>query len=659
MKLNEKNNVYVGAAYYPEVWDLGNVDHDIEQMREAGCNIMRIGEFAWGAMEPSEGIFTFDWLHEVVDKLHAAGIKVIMCTPSATPPQWLVNKYEEVLAMNDMGVRSQHGARRHTCPNSPTGREYNRRINVAMAKEFGNDPAIIGWQIDNELHFFEGKGCSCPICKSRFKDYLRSKYSSIGELNEKWGMSRWSLTYDSFDTIIPPRKDTWNHPSLVMYWDYFMSDSYVAFSDEQADILHEYTSAPVGTDMMPFMDVSYVDVHKKLDMVQFNHYDDQHNVHRITFWLDYIRGILDVPYWVTETQTGWNGSVAASASRPDGYTYMNSWLSLALGGKMNMYWLWKAHPHGHELMHGAVVSSSGRLNHPTREIVQLSEELATCDDFLTNTKVASKAAIHFTHPAYVTFKAVPRMWGFNYCERLKDEFYLPIAQGNHVGLDVIEYNKSLDNYKVLFSPYLCVMDDDLRARIIEWVRASGTWIVGPHSDVLDTHGKHFTDSPFGMLEELTGVYCKYQIPSDNREFEITWNDGQKTKGKSSYDGFEAAADKVLASYTDGSLKGLAAHISANVGKGKVIILGTAPDASTIKKILELAELRGYDASENVYVVERSGDNQSGIILLELRGSSEGYAVVDGDYIDIVSNTKYTRSTRIAMSAYEVRVLKKI
>ena len=204
---------YIGAAYYPELWPLAEVENEIARMHELGVNCVRVGEFAWGRMEPREGEFDFAWLHEIVDKLYAGNIAVILCTPSATPPKWLTDTYPETLNVQSGGLASQFGGRCHVCKSSPVMREKNRIITRKLGEEFGNHPAVIGWQLDNEI-FHYGNGCHCPLCQKRFRRWLEQKYGTIEQLNAAWGAARWSLEYDSFDSIIPPRHDTWNHPSL-------------------------------------------------------------------------------------------------------------------------------------------------------------------------------------------------------------------------------------------------------------------------------------------------------------------------------------------------------------------------------------------------------------------------------------------------------------
>ena len=258
---------YIGAAYYPEVWPREAVDDEIAKMKEVGINCVRVGEFAWSRMEPEEGTFCLDWLQEVCDKMYAAGIAVILCTPSATPPKWLTDKYPETLNVQSGGIPSQFGGRCHVCKSSPVMREKNRLIIERMAQLLGRHPSVIGWQLDNEI-FHYGDGCFCPLCQKRFKEYLKKKYGTVGALNESWKTARWSLTYDSFEAVIPPRRDTWNHPSLVAEWLRFQDETIVSYIREQAETVRKFSDMPIGTDMMPMLELSHEKMNEALDVVQ-------------------------------------------------------------------------------------------------------------------------------------------------------------------------------------------------------------------------------------------------------------------------------------------------------------------------------------------------------------------------------------------------------
>jgi beta-galactosidase GanA len=169
-----ETNMYIGAAYYPELWEENEIEKDIERCKRIGVNCLRVGEFAWGKMEPREGVFEFDWLYSIVDRLHAEGIKTVMCTPTCTPPRWFLNKYPETREVSSDGVRRDVSSRCHPCKTSLLMRRKNREIVTEMAKVFGKHPGVIGWQIDNEL-FVYNNGCYCELCKNAFRTYLKTK----------------------------------------------------------------------------------------------------------------------------------------------------------------------------------------------------------------------------------------------------------------------------------------------------------------------------------------------------------------------------------------------------------------------------------------------------------------------------------------------------
>ncbi len=640
---------YIGAAYYPEMWQPSDVAWEIARMKEIGINCVRIGEFAWSRMEPEEGKFDFDWLKDVTDALYEAGIAVIMCTPSVTPPKWLTDKYPETLNMQSGGVRSQFGGRCHVCKSSPVMREKNRIITRKMGEIFGSHPGIIGWQLDNEI-FHYGDGCFCPLCARRFTEYLAKKYGTVEALNAAWGTARWSLEYRSFDDVIPPRRDTWNHPSLRAEWLRFQDETLFSYIAEQADILHAYTKAPVGTDMMPPVELSIEKMNAALDVVQYNHYDRAEGLPLCAFAYDRLRPVKEHPFWNTETQAGWNGSeYAASGFRPAGNCYVNTWMPVAMGGEMNLYWLWRAHPNGHELGHGAVLSTAGRPYHVAEEISRAAKDFAACGEFLRGTKVRSRIAMHCSATAAQNFKVAPLVEGFDYQQRLMAAH----AAFVHDNVDLIETSHSLDGYEVLLSPYLCTVDENgLKERVTAWVQAGGTWIVGPMSDIMDGNVTKYTQAPYGFLEELAGVFTKYQYPIETDRIRLRMAD-TLSECSGGFDAYELRGAESVAVYEGEILEGYTAIASRKVGKGRVILLGTMPTSKVLRSLVALPAIA--EASDNVRLVARSGAAE-GIIALETENRS-GYVALDGEYRDLIGGG--TLCGRIEVPAYGVLVLQKM
>lgn len=650
---------YLGAAYYPEDWPLEQIDQDIALMKQAGMNVMRIGEFAWSRMEPVEDQFELQWLHLVMEKLSDAGIATIMCTPTCTPPIWLTEKHPEVLVVKDDCRRSQHGGRRHACPNNPAYRTYTARIVKKLAEEFGRDDRIIGWQIDNELYPDGPRGCCCSVCRREFHRYLKDLFGTIENLNQTWGTDLWSQMYQDFSQIPIPHSDTWHHPSLLTAWMTFQSDSYVDFSNYQAAILHKYVKQPVGTDMMPFNGLNHYDINQNLDLIQFNHYHSMENLWESAFWMDFLRPLKDRPFWNTETATCWSGATTANGYKEPGFCRVNSWIPVALGGEANLYWLWRSHWSGQELMHGSVISSSGRPLHIFDEVKEISEGFQAAADFLNGTRpTKSELALHFSGLAWWMFQFQPLVHGFNYHRALTEKVYHPLIQVQ-MRPDVIDPAESLDPYKLVFSPFLPALDErGFRERIFQWIENGGTWMVGPMSDIRTIHATKYTHAPFGSLEEWAGVETVYEVPGHPRDFALSWSDGTPSKGSIWYSGFKAKeGTEVLAKYTEYPFTGLAAVTNRKVGDGQIVCFGTMPTSEDIKNVIvSIASNENVyfapEATSNLLVIPREGPAGKGIIVIELE-NRPGSVVLHQTAKELL--TGETRSGMIDVDPYDVMV----
>ncbi len=650
---------YLGAAYYPEAWPPEQVDEDIRLMLDAGINVVRIAEFAWSSVEPEEDRVELDWLRRIVDKLGEAGIATIMCTPSCTPPAWLTQKYPEVVVVDYDGVKAQHGSRRHVCPNNPVYRDHCARITVKLAEAFGKDDRVIGWQIDNEVYLWKDWGCYCDLCVRTFREKLEQTFGTIEALNAAWGTNVWSQTYQSFAQVPSPRPDVWHHPSLLTAWILFQNESLVQYIWHQADMLHRHVSQPVGTDMMPFLGLSYEQTHRRLDLVQYNHYDTMETLWKQVFWMDYVRPFKDVPFWNTETATCWNGGVTATGFKDPGFCRANSWLPIALGGEANLYWLWRAHWSGQEVMHGSVVSSSGRPLHIIDEVREVSRGYKDSAEFINGTRPTPPGvAMQLSTVAWTQFRFQPMVQGFDYLEYSINRAYRPLMDV-HLRADIIDPAASLEPYRLLFSPFLPSIDESgLRERLFAWIENGGTWVVGPFSDVRTLVGTKPVHAPFTCIEEWARVFCKYEVPGVPRDLEIEWSDGRSSHGSLWNSGFELRGAEALATYSDGPLEGLAAVTETQVGEGRIVVLGTLPIAEDLQTLmLKLAAQcdiqPAAEATPNVLVVPRDGSAGNGAIVVELH-NSPGTIVLPGAAHDLLSRETY--SGEVEIRPYQVMVL---
>ncbi|KAA3658353.1 MAG: beta-galactosidase, partial [Chloroflexi bacterium] len=191
---------YFGSDYYPEHWPEERWAEDARLMAAAGMNVVRMAEFAWSLLEPEDGRFNFTWLDRAIETVFAQDIQVVLGTPTASAPPWLMSKRSDLFLVGKNGVRQTFGLRREYCPNNPLYRQHSDRIVSQFADHYKNNPAVIGWQIDNEF----GDRCYCSIYQSAFHDWLQKRYGTLDTLNKKWGTIFWSHVYTEWSQIPVP-----------------------------------------------------------------------------------------------------------------------------------------------------------------------------------------------------------------------------------------------------------------------------------------------------------------------------------------------------------------------------------------------------------------------------------------------------------------------
>ena len=648
---------FLGCAYYPEDWDDGQLDYDIRMMREAGIACARVGEFAWRKMEPEPGRYEFGWLHRVVDALAEAGIAVVLGTPTATPPVWLGEAHPDVFLQHPDGTRAQHGGRRHCCSNNPRYLEACDNIVRAMGREFGADPNVIGWQLDNEI-YSGGTGCACEYCMKAYHARLEREYGTVENLNRRWDLNLFSQAYDRFAQV-PGDWGAWHNPHLKYEWAAAHYDADIAFIHRQAAILRQYTKAPIGTDMMPLNGMSYEDMCGGLDVVMFNHYNTPENLSDAVFWFDFMRTLKDRPFWNTETAATWNGSTSIGQYlKPEGFCRVNSWLPAALGGECNMYWLWRQHWAGHELTHGSLLSPEGRPTHTFGEVQRTAAEFAEASGLLTGGKIKTPVALHFTSRSWQLFDQQKIVDGCDYAENVRAVHRSLVRRG--VRPDVIGAAHPLDGYKLLLSPCLMTLEDGgLAERVRAFVENGGVWVAGPMTDVRNDIGAHYTDRAMGMLEDWLGVRLAYGVPTDGTVLRTAWADGGELRIRQWAELYTLNGGEALATATGGhsALTGKSVISRHKVGRGEVILCGALLEPEETDRLLRTAladaAVTAYSVTGELQVSPVSGPGGEGLVLCET-GFAPASLCVGRPMTDILTGETF-RDT-VPVEPYGVRVL---
>ena len=268
------DHIVHGGDYNPDQWlDTPEIiDEDMRLMKLAHINSASVGIFSWAMLEPEEGVYNFEWLDKIMDKLHENGIGVILATPSGARPAWLAQKYPEVLRVEKTGIRNEYGVRHNHCLTSPVYREKVRNINRKLAERYKDHPALKMWHISNE---YSGE-CHCELCRQAFIDWLKDYYhDSLDELNHSWWNAFWAHQVTDWQQLSTPKDRGENHSSAMkLCWNRFVTDSHISFFENEIAPLREITpDIPVTTNYMRlYDDIDYQKMSKYVDIVSWDNY---------------------------------------------------------------------------------------------------------------------------------------------------------------------------------------------------------------------------------------------------------------------------------------------------------------------------------------------------------------------------------------------------
>ncbi len=508
---------YRGVAYYPEAWPMERWDEDIKLMREAGINMVRMGEFAWARLEPREGQYALDWYLDIVDRMGQAGISVLAATPTATPPAWLWKKYPDAIRMDQGRRRAAHGNRRHNCPTSETYLEKARTIASVLGRALKDSPAIVAWQIDNEVAPGELDEktklfCQCDSCAEKFRQWLKDKYGSIAALNDAWGNVFWSADYNEWDQIDPPAEIPPRHMSWHLDYARFQSQTWGHYIRNQAEVLRAINSDwTLTTNCWLGMSapISALDIFDSLDVVANDPTMKAYDVLEIyqTMW-DMYRNIKRPrrPFWVTET-TVWQDENTRPDLLPALRTY--TYNMFAHGADSISYFRWRQSPMGEE-DHPEIQDWSGVPGRAYEQIKAQCTELEELADRLGDLP-APEAKVAMLYDFDMTiYDASYRRWDHTrHIINTHDEFV-----GLNVATDVLPLKEGLDlsPYRLVVLTYLKFAPDWFAEEIARFVRAGGVVLAQPQLANLDPAGKYHTVAIPAGLTETFGLVVRERWP---------------------------------------------------------------------------------------------------------------------------------------------------
>jgi beta-galactosidase len=664
----------LGVDYYPDQTPESLWEEDARMIAETGLTNVRVAEFAWSLMEPSEGKFEFAWLRRSIEILRKRGIDVILGTPSAAPPPWLTAKYPEVLMVNDQGMTVYAGGRRFTCPTNKVYRRLSLTIATEMARTFVDTPGVIGWQIDNEFTLQRWGRCYCKFCRAGFQDWLRSKYGSLDSINSKWGTAFWSQVYTEFSQIPVPLPSNGDpNPGLALDYDRYQSFANSSFLEEQLVMLrktcpkHFVTTNNIGA---PFDTLNMHELYKNLDFVSHDNYPGFAQTHLpesspemvatiISLGHDSMRGVKDGrPFMIMEEQSGKAGQTFFSPQPHKGQLRLWTYQAVAHGAMGVNYFRWDTANFGaEEYWHGM-------LNHDRSksigfdEIQQTVKELKTLGHEVLHSAYAAETALFFDLDSAWALAVQPGNNKLTYRSHLIS-WYAAIA-GAHVGTDVIHAEADLSRYRAVFAPLQYVVSEREAANIRKFVEGGGLFVSSFRLGVKDESSRIVATPLPGLLRDVMGVTVKDYVPIYGEKVGVSFSSrlaGPDGECALWADILQPASATVLASYT-GAYAGEPAITMNSFGKGKAVYLGPDLDAASLARVLgTLLEANGIKATfgvpRAVEMTVRKSDDKQWVFLLNHTAASQRVTLA-GRFRDLLTGTTYSET--VNLGAYDVLVL---
>ncbi|KCZ93390.1 beta-galactosidase [Hyphomonas johnsonii] len=470
----------LGVCYYPEHWPEADWADDARRMRALGLDLVRIGEFAWSKIEPAPGVYTWSWLDRAIEVLHAEGLGIILCTPTATPPKWLVDLHPEILPWDKHGNPKRFGSRRHYCFSSPAYRRESARITEALARRYGDHPAVVMWQTDNEYGHHGTHESYSPDAARAFRRWLQRRYESIDSLNTAWGTAFWSQDYRSFDEVDPPNATvTESNPSQHLDYQRFSSDEICEFNREQVDILRRYSPGRriAHNYIGDFTKLDHHAIGASLDIAAWDSYpigllsegdaseaDKAHWLHHghpdfAAFNHDVFRQ-CSAQWGVMEQQPGPVNWATHNAAPAPGMVRLWTWEAFAHGAEFVSYFRWRQAPFAQEQMHAGLLLPDRQETAVLKEVALVSSERDTIG---TPETTLARVAIVLDYPS---------LWQQEIQPQGRSGSALKLARALYSGcrklgldVDIIPQGADMSAYALIILPSVSILDAEMCGRL--------------------------------------------------------------------------------------------------------------------------------------------------------------------------------------------------
>lgn len=654
-----RDAVLLGTDWYPEQWPESRWEEDLRLMQAANIKVVRVAEFAWSRMEPSEGHYEFDWLERAIALAAKHNIVSVLGTPTAAPPAWLTSKYPDTLRIDEHGERAVHGNRAQGSVTSPRYLEFCARIAEQMAKRFGKNPNVPGWQLDNEQGYAQMS--YDDHARKLFQDYLQRKYKTLDALNQRWTTEYWSQTYDNWSEIPIPVGG--HNPGLMLEWKRFTSEAWKNYHQVQIDAMKPHLEARqfLTENYMGFFDgfdhyvmAAPISFASWDDYVGTGHLDPDHNglAHDLT------RGFKGENFWVIETQPGAVNWAGVNNFLNRGEVRAMAWQAVAHGADEIGYWQWRSALNGQEEYHGVLVGADGTPVPLYEEVAQLGKDFSAAQEALRGTRPSSEVALLNCYDSRWAIQFQKHNEKYDYVKVLKS-YYAPLRKRAQ-SVDVVSPYAALDSYKLVVAPDLNLIPKELADRLLAYVGAGGNLVLGPRSGMKDQYNGLLPQRQPGYLVEPLGGRVE-QFYALEQNFPVTgdWGSGEARVWAEQLKATSSETQVVMRyGKSNGWLDNQPAAITRKVGKGSITYLGAVLDDTLMDAAGEwMIKNSGVKpifgpVPDGVEVSRRMGDGKQVFILINFANETR-HVTVPGPMKALLSAQQ---SNTVDLPRYGVEVL---
>ena len=638
-----------GGDYNPDQWlNCPEIlERDVQLMQQAHVNCVSVGIFSWALLEPEEGRYDFVWLDQVIDRLWKGGIHVILATPSGARPAWMAQKYPEVLRVNKQLERNHFGGRHNHCMTSPVYREKVRAINHALAERYSKHPAVILWHLSNE---YSGD-CYCPLCQEKFRAWLREKYGTLDNLNEKWWTGFWSMRYTDWSQIEPPSpRGQMSNPAMLVDWRRFSTQQCKDFMTMERDTVKAVNPELLCTAnlMERFWDYDYFSLGEAMDVISWDAYpawggtDDVATAAEFACNHDLMRSFKHQPFLLMESTPSLVNWHPHNRTKRPGMHELGSMQAVAHGSQSVLYFQWRQGRGGAEMFHGAVVDHYGEPDTRTfRDVTKVGEDLEKLQPIYDTERTAKACILYDTENRWaIDFAQAGNNGAMKYFDTVVMHYRALWEQGYAVDFCDMRECTDLSGYDLVSAPMLFMTRNGIEKKLRAFVERGGVLLTTYWSGVVDAYDLAYLGAVPHDLTDVLGLRAtELDALYPEQSNGLRTKDGAAYKITELCGLVELRGAEVEGTYTSDWYAGQPCLTRHTYGKGEAWYLAAKADQNALNALYRrLAERAGLPRAMDtelpygVVAVERGG-----VVFLQNYSGEERTVALDKAYHELLTD----------------------